>query len=249
MRSRVAVRTSLKRSQPPVVSAHEIVRLRLLDRLTSPSHNATTARLTLVRGPAGFGKTTLLAQAYRQVIARGEAAVWLDCSELSADSRSFIDALYAAAELTGIDKSEVEFTAMDLAARLERIDPGIYVFLDEFERLVGTPVENALERLTDALPGTAHIVLSSRQALRSWFLKRELNGLAATVEPLDLRFTGDELALLLKERFCAEDVAHIERLTEGWPMAVQLARLRSRDVQAPHELLSALQQGALGLLE
>jgi LuxR family maltose regulon positive regulatory protein len=148
MRSRPSHRAPLKRSQPPVVGAHEIVRIRLLDRLTSPSGNVSTARITLVRGPAGFGKTTLLAQAYRQVIARGEAAVWLDCSELSADSHNFIDALYAAAELTGIDKSEVEFTAPDLAERLERIDAGIYIFLDEFERLVGTPVENALERLT-----------------------------------------------------------------------------------------------------
>ena len=154
MRSRTIPRTPHKRSQPPVVSAHEIVRLRLLDRLTAPSGNPLSARITLVRGPAGFGKTTLLAQAYRQVIARGESAVWLDCSELNADSQNFIDALYSAADLTGIDKSEVEFTTTDLAARLECIDPGIYVFLDEFEQLVGTSVEGALERLTEALPGT-----------------------------------------------------------------------------------------------
>ena len=249
MRSRTTSRTPHKRSQPAVVSAHEIVRLRLLDRLTTLSGNASSARITLVRGPAGFGKTTLLAQAYRQVVARGESAVWLDCSELNADSQNFIDALYSAADLTGIDKSEVEFTTTDLAARLERIDPGIYVFLDEFEQLVGTSVEGALERLTEALPGTTHVVLSSRQALRSWFLKRELNGLAATIEPLDLRFTGDELQRLLRERFSADDVAHIERLTEGWPMAVQLARLRSRDMQAPSELITSLQQGAHGLFE
>ena len=249
MRSRTTSRTPHKRSQPAVVSAHEIVRLRLLDRLTTPSGNASSARITLVRGPAGFGKTTLLAQAYRQVVARGESAVWLDCSELNADSQNFIDALYSAADLTGIDKSEVEFTTTDLAARLERIDPGIYLFLDEFERLVGTSVEGMLERLTEALPGSAHVVLSSRQALRSWFLKRELNGLAATIEPLDLRFTGDELQRLLRERFSADDVAHIERLTEGWPMAVQLARLRSRDMQAPSELIASLQQGAHGLFE
>jgi ATP/maltotriose-dependent transcriptional regulator MalT len=244
-----ATRDHRKHSQPPVVSAEEIVRLRLLDRLTGPSPNASTARITLVRGPAGFGKTTLLAQAYRQVIARAESAVWLDCSELTSDAQYFIDSLYAAADLTGIDKSEVEFTPSDLAARLAEIDPAIYVFLDEFERLVGTPVEAAVERLTLSLPGTAHVIISSRLAPHSWFLKRELNGLATTIEALDLRFNGDELRALLKERVNADDVERIEQLTEGWPMAVQLARLRSRDVGATRELLSALQQGAHGLFE
>ena len=75
MRSRTISRISHKRSQPPNVSAHEIVRLRLLDRLTTGSGNAATARIMLVRGPAGFGKTTLLAQAYRQVVARGDLRV------------------------------------------------------------------------------------------------------------------------------------------------------------------------------
>lgn len=239
----------IKRSRPPVVTAHEIIRVRLLDRLTKPSSDCVAARLTLVRGPAGFGKTTLLAQAYRQVIARGETGVWLDCSEVEADAHHFLESLYAAADLTGIDKSEGEFTPADLAGRLARIDSAIYLFFDEFERLMGTPVEGVVERLAAALPRQAQIIIASRQAPRSWFLKRELCGLAATVESLDLRFTGDELRTLLNERFVVDDVDRIEHLTEGWPMAVQLVCLRSRDASALRSLLKSLEQGGHGIFE
>ena len=239
----------VERFRPPVVTAHEVVRLRLLDRLTTPFNDADAARITLVRGPAGFGKTTLLAQAYRQVVARGQKAVWLDCSELDADPGHFLDSLYAAAMSIGMDGSDLEFTIADFAKRFARIDAAVYLFLDEFERLAATPVEEMIERLTAALPGGAHLIIASRQAPRTWFLKRELRGLAATIEALDLRLTGTELQTLLSERFNAEEVEQIEHLTEGWPMAVQLARLRSRDTIALRELLGTLERGGLGLFE
>jgi LuxR family transcriptional regulator, maltose regulon positive regulatory protein len=239
----------VERFRPPVVTAHEVVRLRLLDRLTTPFNDADAARITLVRGPAGFGKTTLLAQAYRQVVARGQKAVWLDCSELDADPGHFLDSLYAAAMSIGMDGSDLEFTIADFAKRCARIDAAVYLFLDEFERLAATPVEEMIERLAAALPGGAHLIIASRQAPRTWFLKRELRGLAATIEALDLRLTGTELQTLLRERFNAEEVEQIEHLTEGWPMAVQLARLRSRDTIALRELLGTLERGGLGLFE
>lgn len=239
----------VERFRPPVVTAHEVVRLRLLDRLTTPFNDADAARITLVRGPAGFGKTTLLAQAYRQVVARGQKAVWLDCSELDADSGHFLDSLYAAAMSIGMDGSDLEFTIADFAKRLARIDAAVYLFLDEFERLAATPVEEMIERLAAALPGGAHLIIASRQAPRTWFLRRELRGLATTIEALDLRLTGTELQTLLSERFNAEEVEQIEHLTEGWPMAVQLARLRSRDTIALRELLGTLERGGLGLFE
>jgi LuxR family maltose regulon positive regulatory protein len=231
------------------VTAHEVVRLRLLDRLTTAFNDADAARITLVRGPAGFGKTTLLAQAYRQVVARGQKAVWLDCSELDADPGHFLDSLYAAAMSIGMDGSDLEFTIADFAKRLARIDTAVYLFLDEFERLAATPVEEMIERLAAALPGGAHMIIASRQAPRTWYLKRELRGLATTIEALDLRLTGTELQTLLSERFNAEEVEQIEHLTEGWPMAVQLARLRSRDTVALRELLGTLERGGLGLFE
>jgi LuxR family transcriptional regulator, maltose regulon positive regulatory protein len=238
-----------ERFRPPVVSAHEIVRPRLLDRLTRAPDSCTSARLTLVRGPAGFGKTTLLAQAYRQVVARGNAAVWLNCDTLDADPNHFLDSLYRAAALIGTDARDREFTPADFAARLEQVDPAVHLFLDEFEWLAGTPAEEVVKRIVTALPVQAQVVIGARQTPRTWFLDLELRGFAGKIEALDLRLTGDELRLLLQDSFGTGDLTQIEQLTEGWPMAVQLVRLRSRDAPALKGLLESLERGGLGIFD
>lgn len=240
---------SIERYGPPAVSAHEIVRLRLLDRLTQTGSVAAGARVTLVRGPAGFGKTTLLAQAYRQVVARGGGAVWLDCATLDAVPAHFLDSLYRAALRVGIDATDLEFTAADLARRLAQVDPASYVFLDEYEHLAGSAVEDIMESLVSALPHQAHIIVGSRQAPRSWFLRRELRGQATTIDALELRLTAEELRNVLQGRFNATELAQLETLTEGWPMAVQLARLRCRDPGSLEALLAVIERGDSGLFE
>jgi LuxR family transcriptional regulator, maltose regulon positive regulatory protein len=247
-KNRAASTASVERFRPPAVTSHEIVRLRLLDPLTH-THESGAARITLVRGPAGFGKTTLLAQAYRQVLARGGTALWLDCSKQDADPTHLWDSLYASAALIGIDLNEPEFTPSDFAARVTHVDAATYLFLDEVERLIGTPSEAAVERVVLALPATAHVILGSRTTPHSWFLTRELHGHATTIDPRELRLTGPELQMLLQERFSTDEVQQIEQLTEGWPVAVQLTRLRSRDATALRDLITVLERGGLGLFD
>ncbi len=240
---------SIERYGPPAISAHEIVRLRLLDRLTQTGTSPGGARVTLVRGPAGFGKTTLLAQAYRQIVARGGGAVWLDCTTLDATPAHFLDSLYRAAIRAGIESTDLEFTAADLARRVAHLHPASYLFLDEYERLAGSQVEDVMESLASALPSHAHIIVASRSAPRSWFLRRELRGQATTIDALELRLTAEELRHVLDGRFNPTELAQIQTLTEGWPMAVQLARLRCRDPSSLADLLAVIERGDSGLFE
>ena len=237
---------NIERFRPPVVTAHEIIRLRLLDRLTT-INVLGAAQCTLVTGPAGFGKTTLLSQAYRQVVARGDPAFWLDCSEQDADPNHFLDSLYAAAAAMGLNTEDWSYTTADFARRVAVLGPAVHLFFDDFERLIGSAAEPVVERLLLVLPEAAHLVLGSRQRPHSWFLERELQGLAATVDPRDLRLTSAELTALLADRFTAEEVERIAQLTEGWPVAVQMTRLRAGVTMPTRDLLDLLARDGLGL--
>ena len=237
---------ALERFRPPIVTAHELVRLRLLDRLTAPNALGA-AQCTLVAGPAGFGKTTLLAQGYRQVVARGDLAIWLDCTAQDTDPNHFLDSLYSAAAGVGLDVADPNYTTGDFARRLAAFGSRVHLFFDEFERLVGSAAEQLIERLLILLPATAHLVLGSRQRPHAWFLERELQGLASAIDPGELRLTAGELAALLGERFATDEVARIAQLTEGWPVAVQMTRLRAGFATPTPDLIERLARDGLGL--
>jgi LuxR family maltose regulon positive regulatory protein len=65
------------RFTPPRTPESLLSRERLLQRLDG----AVSRRLTLLRAPAGFGKTTLLAQWYRHRLRQGDALAWLSLEE------------------------------------------------------------------------------------------------------------------------------------------------------------------------
>ena len=236
------------RFQPPSVAPHELVRERLLTRIASQK-TLGAAQLTLILGPAGFGKTTLLAQAYRRVRALGAAAVWLECSDLDAEPAHLVDTLYGAGAAAGMRTDNQEFTTSDFALRIGQLGANVYVFMDAVERLVATDAETLVERLAALLPDNIHLLLGSRRPLNAWFLQLELQGLGATIDAPQLRLTHAELTTLLPQRFNAEQIVRVEQMTEGWPVAVQMTRLRAADAVSIAETLEWLTHEGLGLFD
>src|SRR5690348_1929793 len=78
---------------PPVRPPHQVVREALLSRL---GEAASSRRLTLVHAPAGYGKTSLLAQWYRTLRDRNLEVIWLTLEEEEADASRFADSLMVA---------------------------------------------------------------------------------------------------------------------------------------------------------
>ena len=207
------------------------------------------AQVTLILGPAGFGKTTLLAQVYRRVQAQGDPAVWLECSDLDAEPAHFVDTLYAAGAAAGMRRENQEFTTGDFALRIGELGANVYVFIDALERLIASDAEALVERLTALLPENIHVLLGSRQPLNTWFLQLELQGLASTIGAPQLRLTHAELSALLPQRFNADEIVRVEQITEGWPVAVQMTRLRAADAVSIAETLEWLTHEGLGLFD
>ena len=220
----------------PALRTGSVPRPRLLERLA----RGADARLTLVSGPAGFGKTTLLAAWTRAARGRDEAVGWLALDRSDNEPASFWSHLVTALQavvpgvgtsadqlLAGAVPSEVVLTALvnDLAAR-----PGqVWLVLDDYHLLDHPVIRDGMAFVLEHLPPQVHVVLLTRAdpdlPLARWRARGEL----VEVRAVDLRFTTDEVRAYLDAapgvHLDASDVALLEERTEGWIAALQLVAL------------------------
>ena len=183
------------RAQPPATEPELVSRPRLLALLESGAGR----RLTLLTAPAGFGKTTLLAD----WAATAERPVaWLSLDDTDGDPAAF---------RTDVDEA--------LGARHR---PGAYV-LDNVERIAGTSGEESLWRFVVDAPATLRIVLCGRVRPE---LPAGLSGDVLEIGPADLRMTDVEAAELLHRAlggsFAVREVMRQIERCEGRPAALRL---------------------------
>ncbi len=220
--------------QPPEPQVSLLYRQRLVTRV----EEALRARLLLVVAPAGFGKSTLLSQSFRSLRAHHHVkCAWLNIIR-DAGAGDLLLALCWALDFAGIDLrssgllSEPGDEALDsqerlplLLAAVARSTEPIIVIVDEFDRLRDPESVALMEMLTAACPPNMHMVLASRRRPDFSISLLIAQGLVAYVLAEDLAFSKDETCALLREDMTPEDTELIVRKTEGWPVAVTLAKL------------------------
>src|SRR5258707_9950760 len=226
----LATKLYLPRLRPNVVS-----RPRLLERLNEGLHR----NLTLISAPAGFGKTTLVS-AWVAFIERPTA--WLSLDEGENDPARFLAYLVAALQTIAANIGEGVLgllqspqpppTEAMLTALLNEITtiPNHFVLvLDDYHAIDAKPVDQALAFLLAHLPPHMHLVIATREdphlPLARLRARDQLTELRAT----HLRFIPSEAAAFLNQMMgltlSAEDIAALERRTEGWIAGLQLAAL------------------------
>src|SRR5580692_7178781 len=125
------------RFRPAVLTPHELVRGRLLQRVTA--ENALGApHCTLIVGPAGFGKTTLLAQVYRHIAAQGQPTIWLECNRHDVDPSHFLNSLYAAGSAAGANTTDPGFDTADFGRRVAELGANVGLCIDGLEHEIAT---------------------------------------------------------------------------------------------------------------
>jgi LuxR family maltose regulon positive regulatory protein len=205
--------------------------------------------LTLVVAPAGFGKSTLVAQwllgAHRvahetQRAERPAAVAWLMLDEHDQDGLTVLTYIAGAIEraLPGTlpaSLSQIEAGAplhivlQALLVDLSALQPQLTIVLDDYHLIEAESVHHSVGYLLRNLPPQCHMVIVSRidpplslARLRATQQVRELRA-------ADLRFTLEETAALLAALSEAppegRQVEEIHRQTEGWAIALQLSAL------------------------
>jgi LuxR family maltose regulon positive regulatory protein len=234
------------------MSSELIPRARLLERLNA----GLGGKVTLVCAPAGFGKTTLLAQ-WVEMISRPTAWLSLEVGDddlaifvrtlaealriVCPDAFASVASLLQATQLPALD-SLVALFSNNLADMAE----DILLVLDDCHRIRSSQILSFLEQLVEHLPDQVHLALSSRSdpqlPLARWLALGHLHELRGS----DLRFSSEETEAFLA-RELGSVVAHevagaLAERTGGWCAVLRLAAISLRNTADQELFLERLGQ-------
>lgn len=233
----------------PQATSRLVARSRLSDRLREGSRGV----LTLVSAPAGFGKSTLIAEL---VAARdGTSVAWLSLDVADNEPATFwayvVGALERAAPgATGtaalsLDEgaASVDAALATLINALEADGREVILVLDDLHAIDSGAIHQQLAWLLDHLPARIHVVVGTRADPPMPLARLRARGALTEVRAVDLRFTEEEAAEYLNASMglglAATDLAALEARTEGWIAALQLAALSLRGRPDPSEFIAA----------
>jgi LuxR family maltose regulon positive regulatory protein len=233
----------------PKLRAETLRRSRLVDRLD----RGLLGKLTLISAPAGFGKSTLLADWRAGISAKSGAQ---SISWFSVDPRDndpvrfwsyFIMALgkfwpeikdqtLAILHSPSPPPLEMMFTGLmngicRISGNNPAAEPNILV-LDDYQWIESTEIHEMLANFLEYQPESLHLVISTRVDPPLPLARFRARGQLAELRAADLRFTRDEAAQFLEKAglpLTDEMISKLENRTEGWVAGLQLAALSMRE--------------------
>jgi LuxR family transcriptional regulator, maltose regulon positive regulatory protein len=212
------------------------------------------AKLCLVEAPAGFGKTTLLAQ--WQAAAGGGRVAWVSLDEGDNDPTRFwlyvVEALctvepgVGTAGLAALARPSPDLYRAVLPGLLDElhaVGSPLVLVLDDYHMVTNPTCHQSLTFFLDHLPAGVHVALSGRTDPPLPLARMRARGELAEIRVADLQFTDDEAVALLNTsmglQLTAEDVARLAERTEGWAAGLVLAGLSLRGRQDSSAFIAA----------
>ncbi|MBI4693165.1 MAG: AAA family ATPase [Gammaproteobacteria bacterium] len=248
------VRTKL---EPPQYRSQLLVRDLPLKHLA----DAEECALAVVVAPAGFGKTTLLMQWRRRLVAAGRSVAWLSLEESDGRESRFFAALVAALCHAGCElgrdalvvyeqqnrEDSGERFVLDLINEICELEQPLHLVLDDFHLLTGSPVPALVQVLIARAPAQLHVVIASRAMPGFPLATLSLRDRVAQFGADDLRFNFDETRSFLAERVTvaleAATLRTLYELTEGWAGGLQLVAIALNRAREPETYVQALREG------
>ena len=232
----------------PSIRPELVSRPRLIEQL----NNGLLCRLILVSAPAGFGKTTLVGDWVGNFNKDRESESQADCritwlsldegdNDLTRFLAYFIAALNQIEEIEAIFGNEIlsmlqspqpppiETLLTSLVNEIAAIPDKIIFILDDYHLIDAQPVHDALSFLLENMPPQMHLVIATREDPLLHLSRMRARGQLIELRATDLRFTDAEAAEFLDQvmglELSMEDIAALERRTEGWIAGLQLAAI------------------------
>ena len=216
---------------PPSLRPGTVARVDLLDRLTA----AKASPVVCVFAPAGFGKTTLLAQ----LVAREQRpVVWVSVDEGDNDPVTLLLHVAVAVDRVFPLTSELfamlaspgpfQYSAMSRVCSELSTLPAHVLVLDDAQLVSGALSRDAIAALALHVAEGSQIVLSGRSSDGLPIARLRADGRLLEIGAGDLALDEAETRAVLEHAGVSvvdDDAALLARHTEGWAIAVYLAAL------------------------
>ncbi|SDW73455.1 LuxR family transcriptional regulator, maltose regulon positive regulatory protein [Amycolatopsis xylanica] len=231
----------------PVTTTVTLTRQRLEAMLdTAVAGSETGSPVTVVRAPAGAGKTMLLATWARRRAAEGDVSVaWVSLDREDNDPALLWSAILRALQVSGAVErtgpldgltpprggSYAAFLAAVIAA-FERLPRPVVLVLDGVHEVGSGNAIATLNLLLRHAPATVRVVLSARFPPPLILPRLKLEGRLREIGPDDLTFTMDEAGLLYSNqgiRLSETELGLLMERTEGWAAGLRLAAMSLAD--------------------
>src|SRR5262245_17067633 len=208
----------------------------VLERLTAESNASVVA----VIAPAGYGKTTLLAEWAQR---NGRAFAWVSLDEQDNDPKVFL--AYVAQSLNAvepIDRSVFKALASPGVSVVGVVIPRVgrafasmsrpvVLVLDDVHLLHSRECQAAVAALVEHVPVGSRIAIAARREPHLRLARLRAEGRVLEIGPRELSLDREQSASLLRNagvEVSEEDVVGLHGKTEGWPVGLYLAALSLR---------------------
>ena len=191
----------------------------------------------LVVAPAGFGKTSILAD-WAEI--DGRPFAWLSLG--TADNDRMVLWAYIAAALTAAGGMTWTSDELSAVARVPdpvgvviahmRTDQEMVLVLDDYHAIESEACHESVLRFIELAPANLQVAISSRTAVPLPLARRRASGALIEIGSGELRFTAEESDAFLNGSLALGlddgSVVTLTERTEGWPAGLYLAYLSIR---------------------
>jgi LuxR family maltose regulon positive regulatory protein len=231
-------------------------------RLASLAAQTEKKRLTVIKAPAGFGKTSL-ALTWLNGLAPGSARLaWLSLdAEDNEPGRYFYHLAHALRQACGDDvgasviglTAEASFVpanalASTLINELVDVDDEVYVFIDDYHLINEAPIHEAMSLFIANAPSQVHVVLCTRTDPPLPTATLRARNELLEVDASTLRFDFDETRRFVEHecpgKLRTADVKSLFSTTDGWAAALRISASALARENRPQGWKSSVPGGA-----
>ncbi|MGF6819976.1 LuxR family maltose regulon positive regulatory protein [Paraburkholderia atlantica] len=238
---------------PPRLPAGLIAR----PRLVSLVDQAENKRLTVIKAPAGFGKTSLALSWRARIAAGGECVAWLSLDTEDDEPARFFHHLAQALRnaCPGVGAAAISLTSeaslvpaqavvATLINELIEVEDEVYLFIDDYHLISLPAIHDAMAYFVANLSSNVHVVICTRSDPPLPLGKLSARNDLLQIDASTLRFDFDETRRFVEHecpgRLHTSSIKCLYTRTEGWAAALRIsASVLARDESRPERDLTA----------